>query len=107
MPVLSNMAGGARGARGDRLKAFRGTSAPLTPAGASAIATLFMIPLTKSKALLAGWLRRLLDAHRRKTEQERDFYRSLAACCRANNVSPLCEDDWKTAAYIRNGDGRP
>ena len=63
-----------------------------------------MMALTKSKALVADWLGHLLIAHRRKTEQERDFYRNLAAYCRANNLSPVCEDDWKTAAYIRNGD---
>ena len=64
-----------------------------------------MIALTKNKALVAHWLGRLLIAHRRKTERERDFYRNLAAYCRANNLSPVCEDDWKTVAYINNGDG--
>jgi hypothetical protein len=64
----------------------------------------FMDALARSRELFAGWLRSLLDARRRKIEQEKDFYRSLATYCRANNVSPVCEDDWKTAAYIRNHD---
>jgi hypothetical protein len=63
-----------------------------------------MDTLTRSRTLFAGWLKCLLDAHRRRTEQETDFYRNLATYCRANNVSPVCEDDWKTAAYIRNDD---
>ena len=58
----------------------------------------FMDTLAKSRTLLACWLRGCLDVHRRRTEQERDFYRNLAAYCRANNLSPICEDDWKTAA---------
>jgi hypothetical protein len=66
-----------------------------------------MVTLTKSKSLLAGWLRRLLEAHRRRIKQEQDFYRNLAAYCRDNDLSPVCEDDWKTAAYIRNGDDPP
>jgi hypothetical protein len=63
-----------------------------------------MVALTKSKALITVWLGSLLVGHRRRAEQERDFYRNLAAYCRDNNVSPLCEDDWKTAAHIRNRD---
>jgi hypothetical protein len=64
----------------------------------------FMVTLARSRTLMAGWLRDLLNAHRRKVEQEEHFYRSLATYCRANNVSPVCEDDWKTTAYIRNDD---
>jgi hypothetical protein len=59
-----------------------------------------MATLAKSKTLLAGWLRALLEAHRRRIKQEQDFYRNLAAYCRDNDLSPVCEDDWKTAAYI-------
>jgi hypothetical protein len=99
------MAGDGEGARGDRLELFRTTSAPLTPARSKAMH--FMDTLARSKTLLAGWLRGLLDAHRRKVEHEKDFYRSLATYCRTNNVSPVCEDDWKTAAYIRNDDNPP
>jgi hypothetical protein len=63
-----------------------------------------MVTLAKCKPLLAGWLRRLLDAHRRRIKREQDFYRNLATYCRDNGLSPICEDDWKTAAYTRNGD---
>jgi hypothetical protein len=66
------------------------------------MATPFMVTLTKSKTLLAGWARRLLEARTRRMEREREFYRSLNAYCRANNLSPICEDDWKVAAYDKN-----
>jgi hypothetical protein len=63
-----------------------------------------MVTLTKSKALLAGWLRRLLEARKHRIEREREFYRNLSAYCRANNLSPICEDDWKVAAYDKIDD---
>jgi hypothetical protein len=63
------------------------------------MATPFMVTLTRSKALLAGWLRRLLEARKRRIEREREFYHSLNTYCRTNNLSPICEDDWKVAAY--------
>ena len=40
----------------------------------------------------------LMEARRRRIKQDNEFYRSLRAYCRANNLSPVCEDDWKTAA---------
>jgi hypothetical protein len=61
-----------------------------------------MVTLTRSRALLADWLRRLLEARKRRMEREREFYRSLNAYCRANNLSPICEDDWKVAAYDKS-----
>jgi hypothetical protein len=60
--------------------------------------------LTRGKVLFSDWLRRLLQARKRRNEQESEFYRKLGAYCRANNLSPICEDDWKSAAYIGNGD---
>ena len=63
------------------------------------MARFFMVPLAKSRALLAGWLRRFLEARKHRIKREREFYRSLNAYCRANNLSPICEDDWKVAAY--------
>jgi hypothetical protein len=68
------------------------------------MATPFIGTLTKSKALLAGWLRRLLEAREHRIEQEREFYSNLGAYCPANNLSPICEDDWKSAAYRNDGD---
>jgi hypothetical protein len=50
----------------------------------------------KSKALLASYIRRLVEARRRRIEQDREFYQKLKAYCRANNLSSVCEDDWKT-----------
>jgi hypothetical protein len=64
--------------------------------------TPFMIALIRSKAPLAGWLRRLLAARKRKIAREREFYRNLNAYCRANNLSPVCEDDWKVAAHLQD-----
>jgi hypothetical protein len=42
------------------------------------------------------------QARKRRLEQERAFYRNLNAYCRANNLSTICEDDWKTAAHDKN-----
>jgi hypothetical protein len=61
-----------------------------------------MVSLTRSRALLAAWLRRLLEARKRRMEREREFYRSLNAYCRANNLFPICEDDWKIAAHDKS-----
>jgi hypothetical protein len=63
-----------------------------------------LVTLTRGKALFSEWLRRLLQARQRRNEQEREFYRKLGAYCRANNLSPICEDDWKSAAYVENND---
>lgn len=60
--------------------------------------------LAKSNAPLAGYVSRLIEARRRRIAHEREFYRNLKAYCRANNLSPVCEDDWKTAAYDNNDD---
>jgi hypothetical protein len=62
----------------------------------------FTARLAESKALLSDWLRRFLQTRKRRAEQEREFYRELGAYCRAYNLSPICEDDWKSAAYVRN-----
>jgi uncharacterized protein YgiB involved in biofilm formation len=56
----------------------------------------------KFKALFASYVRRLAEANKRRLEQERAFYRNLNAYCRANNLSTICEDDWKTAAHDKN-----
>jgi hypothetical protein len=77
---------------------------PSRPQRSKAMATTVLVALTKSKALLTHWLRRFLQARKHRTQQEREFYRKLGAYCRANNLSPICEDDWKSAAYIRNDD---
>jgi hypothetical protein len=50
----------------------------------------------KSKALLARYVGRFIEARRRRIEHEREFYRDLRAYCRANKVPPVCQDDWKT-----------
>jgi hypothetical protein len=77
---------------------------PSRPQRSKAMVATFSVALAKSKALLSDWLQRFLQARKRRTEQEREFYRDLGAYCRANNLSPICEDDWKSAAYVRNDD---
>ena len=59
--------------------------------------------LANSKALLARYIRRLVEARRRRIEHEREFYRNLRSYCLANKLSPVCADDWKTAVEY-NGD---
>ena len=63
-----------------------------------------MSTFTKCKTLLASSVRGFLEARRQRLEHEREFYRNLKAYCRANNLSPICEDDWKTAAYDKTDD---
>jgi lipoate synthase len=50
----------------------------------------------KGQARLASYIRRLIEARRRRIEQDREFYQKLKAYCRNNNLSSVCEDDWKT-----------
>jgi hypothetical protein len=58
----------------------------------------------KNRVVLAHYVRGLVEARRQRLEHERKFYRNLKAFCRANNLSPICEDDWKTAAYDKIDD---
>lgn len=51
---------------------------------------------TKITARFAGSLRRRIAARRRRIEHDAEFYRTLNAYCRANNLPPVCEDDWRT-----------
>ena len=60
--------------------------------------------LAKGKALLVRYVRGLIEARRRRIEHEREFYRNLKAYCRANNLPPICEDDWKITAYDKIDD---
>ena len=57
--------------------------------------------IRKIGARVAGYVRHLIAARKRRLEYEREFYRKLNAYCRANNVSPICEDDRKTLYYDR------
>jgi hypothetical protein len=52
-------------------------------------------------ALLARCVRGLIEMRRRRVAHDEQFYRELRVYCRANNVSPICEDDWRTAAADR------
>jgi hypothetical protein len=54
---------------------------------------------TMRKSALASLVRERIEARKRSIEHEKEFYRKLGAYCRSNNLSPICEDDWKTAAY--------
>ncbi len=51
---------------------------------------------------ISSFVRARMLARQRRIEQEKEFYRKLEAYCRANNLSPICEDDWKTAAYAKD-----
>jgi hypothetical protein len=57
----------------------------------------------QDESVTGGWLARmtntigtLIASRRRRAAQDDAFYRDLAAYCRANKVTPVCEDDWKT-----------
>jgi hypothetical protein len=63
------------------------------------LAAHVMASFVKCKTLLASSARDFFAARRRRLAHEREFYRTLRAYCRAHNVSSMCEDDWKTAAY--------
>jgi len=52
--------------------------------------------------VFTSFIRARIWARRRRIEQEREFYRKLAAHCRANDLSPICNDDWKSACYMRD-----
>jgi|AAFX01.1.fsa_nt_gi hypothetical protein len=54
---------------------------------------------TKCKLALASFVRARIEARKRSIARDKEFYRKLHAYCRANNLSAICEDDWKTAAY--------
>jgi hypothetical protein len=51
---------------------------------------------------LAALIHQRIEARKRAIELERAFYRKLNAYCHANNLSALCEDDWRTAAYSQD-----
>jgi hypothetical protein len=52
--------------------------------------------LTATKASIEDGLRNLAEARKAHRKHDEKFYRDLNAFCRANNVSHVCEDDWKT-----------
>jgi hypothetical protein len=54
---------------------------------------------TTCESALVSFVRKRIEARKRSIEREKAFYRKLGAYCRSNNLSPICEDDWKTAAY--------
>jgi hypothetical protein len=56
----------------------------------------------KGGAMLARPFARLGEARRCHTAQEQDFYRMFAGYCRANNLSPVCADDWKLRGWRQN-----
>jgi uncharacterized protein YgiB involved in biofilm formation len=81
-------------------------SAPLAPDGATlmgfdaeAMVARLANTFAKNKAVLAHYVSGLVEARRQRLEHDRKFYRNLNAYCRANNLSPICADDWKTAAH--------
>ena len=65
----------------------------------TAIAAL-MKSFTTRESALASFVRERIEARKRSIEQDKKFYRKLNAYC--NNLSAVCEDDWKTAAYSQD-----
>ena len=61
-----------------------------------------MKSFTTRKPALASFVRERIEARRRAIARDKEFYRKLNAYCRANNLSAICEDDWKTAAYSQD-----
>ena len=59
--------------------------------------------LSNSKAAIGGYIDGIVEARRRRAEQETEFYLRLRAHCDANGVSPVCADDWKTYSYYQKG----
>src|SRR5262245_9007551 len=102
------LGGGGREGRA-RLSVCHGerTSAPLTQPSITQMngnhtAWSAREALRSCRTALASFFRSRLEARRRRIEQDKEFYQKLAAYCRANNLSPICEDDWKTAAYSKD-----
>jgi thiamine monophosphate synthase len=58
--------------------------------------------LKSGVSALASLIHQRIEARKRAIEQEREFYRKLNAYCRDNNLSAICEDDWRTAAYAQD-----
>ena len=58
-----------------------------------------MSAIADSRERLERHVGRVLAERRRRIDDEREFYANLQAYCRANNLSSVCEDDWKSAAY--------
>jgi hypothetical protein len=52
--------------------------------------------VTSAIEWLAQRIRSLQEARMRGKEQSDISYHSFSDHCRAHNVSPMCEDDWKT-----------
>jgi hypothetical protein len=77
----------------------------LTSMGAHGTMIVRVVRLVaRGGALFARWADRVGEARRRRVEHDRQFYRNLNAYCRANNISPVCEDDWRTWAGDEGGD---
>ncbi len=53
----------------------------------------------KGEALLVCLFARLGEARRRRAAHEREFSRAFEDYCRANNLSPICVDDWKPRGW--------
>jgi hypothetical protein len=55
----------------------------------------FVTAVARSKTTLAAIVRNNIEARERRIEHDEKFYRELGAYCRANNLPPVCEDDWR------------
>jgi hypothetical protein len=56
----------------------------------------------KGAAVLARPFARQSEARRRQAAPEQDFSHMFAGYCRANNLSPVCAEDWKPRGLGQN-----
>jgi hypothetical protein len=56
----------------------------------------------KGAAMLARPFARVSEARRREAAPEQGFSHMFAGYCRANNLSPVCAEDWKPRGWRKN-----
>jgi hypothetical protein len=67
--------------------------------GVSIVAAKITQAARKGRALLARHFARLGEVRLRRDAHEREFYREFEGYCRANNLSPICVEDWKPRGW--------
>jgi len=67
--------------------------------GAGVVAAKITQAVRKGRALLARHFARLGEARLRRIAHEHEFHRGFEGYCRANNLSPICVEDWKPRGW--------
>jgi hypothetical protein len=67
--------------------------------GAGVVAAKITQAVGKGRALLARHFARLGEARLRRNAHEHEFHRGFEGYCRANNLSPICVEDWKPRGW--------